>query len=192
MAASPIRCAVWPRRAIRAARRRCICGTRPIAAKSTCASPATAPGSTRARRSAGRRWCKLFSIDPAQGPGAFRAGDAGRAGRHRGRGRALPRRRVAARGRGARARSCGCAPMSTTGSRFRADHPLRFEPGDSGRPEALCAGAGRALGAGQARAVLRSGRLGRAAVVDGEACSACGRRGRFSPWRRCATSADLT
>ena len=44
-----------------AGRRRCTSGTRRSAATSTCASPATAPGSTSAPRSAGKPLVKLFS-----------------------------------------------------------------------------------------------------------------------------------
>src|SRR5208283_3874661 len=58
----PSLCAGWRRSKKRADRRRCICGTRPIAERSTCASPATGPGTTTARRSDARRWCSFAGV----------------------------------------------------------------------------------------------------------------------------------
>ena len=56
-------------------------------------------------------------LDPAQGPRSLRAGDAGRAGRHRGRRRAVPRRRDEVEETRGRAAPRSSAPMSTTSSR---------------------------------------------------------------------------
>ena len=67
---------------------------RRAAAISTCGSRATAPGSIAARRSAACRWSSSSPPCCAARPTAVLAGHAGRARPHRGRGRALHRRRA--------------------------------------------------------------------------------------------------
>ena len=64
-------------------------------------------------------------LDLAQGPRALRAGDAGRAGRHQGRRRAVPRRGDARRS----GERIGFRTQVDDFVWVDAEHPLRFEPG---------------------------------------------------------------
>ena len=108
-------------------RRRSSAGTRPIAARSTCASPRDGTWFYNGTPIGRPALVKLFASDPAQGPGALRSRHAGRARRHHGRGRAVPAVEMAVEGE-------GDGPAHRLPHQCRRprdastpDHPLRFE-----------------------------------------------------------------
>ena len=167
-------CSARRRRA--AACRRSRTGIRPIAATSTSASRATAPGSIRARRSAARNWCGCSRPSCARTPDGYHPGHAGREDAHRGRGRAVHRRAAGCGGRGARRRSSTFTTNVGDETVAGADNPIRVEtdPRDE-RARALCACAQGSGGADRARACSISSPIWPCrARASMRACSACG------------------
>ncbi len=83
------------------------------------------------------------------------------------------------------AKSSTSAPMSTTGSLPGRVMRCASSPSRDRRPQALSACAPRAVGQGDARAVLRSGRTRRGARGRRQGrCSASPRAANSSPWRK--------
>ena len=171
-----------------AGRGRSSAGTRPIAARSTCGSPPTAPGLYRGSPIGARGAGAALCLDPAaRARRPSRSRDPGGEGRHHGRGCALPRRRARVDGE---EKERALTFRTNVGDIVAAgpEHPLRFaiEP-ETGGLKPYVHGARRTRGAGHARAHAGAGR---ASPTRRTARPASGRAARSSRFPGAAALAE--